>query len=335
MRICPDCSNPVEDNAAFCDNCGLPMPTSSEPAQDATNSEDAGIQAGWSPPSSPSPSAASTPVPGTCSACGHVNVPGETFCMNCGVQLAPVASVPPPPPTPLASEPPSKPPEFKPVRSTSMTCPNCGLVASMNEKFCNNCGAQLNKTTGSLHFPPSQASKPSPPQVVKSTCNNCGSVLIPGEKFCNNCGLQVSSEATVVTPFAGQTLEPATSSEVSHEKPVVASPVNQITGKLMVQATRAKITLPPGKKELLIGRSDPVRNIFPDIDLTIHGGDSSGVSRKHARLSLQNSQIYIEDLNSTNFTFVNRQKLQPGQKHLLGNGDEIRLGLLALEYFAD
>ncbi len=42
--------------------------------------------------------------------------------------------------------------------------------------------------------------------------------------------------------------------------------------------------------------------------------------------------IYIEDLNSTNFTFLNRIRLQPGQAYPLKDGDEIRLGVLTLEY---
>jgi pSer/pThr/pTyr-binding forkhead associated (FHA) protein len=105
-----------------------------------------------------------------------------------------------------------------------------------------------------------------------------------------------------------------------------------ISGKLIVQTTRAEILLPRGKTELIIGRSDPVRNIYPDVDLTGYGGDKSGVSRSHARLIVQGFQVYLEDLNSTNFTFLNRQKLNPGQRYLLKNGDEIRVGLLTFEY---
>jgi pSer/pThr/pTyr-binding forkhead associated (FHA) protein len=37
-------------------------------------------------------------------------------------------------------------------------------------------------------------------------------------------------------------------------------------------------------------------------------------------------------LNSTNYTFLNRQRLQPGQRYPLKQNDEIRLGLLVLEY---
>ena len=36
---------------------------------------------------------------GLCSACGFMNITGELFCEQCGVQLPPVSSQPPPLPT--------------------------------------------------------------------------------------------------------------------------------------------------------------------------------------------------------------------------------------------
>jgi pSer/pThr/pTyr-binding forkhead associated (FHA) protein len=87
--------------------------------------------------------------------------------------------------------------------------------------------------------------------------------------------------------------------------------------------------LPTGD-ELLIGREDPVSGIFPDVDLTPHGGDEGGVSRQHARLFVQGSDYSIEDLDSTNFTFVNKQKLAPKTRQPVSDGDEIRLGRVTL-----
>jgi pSer/pThr/pTyr-binding forkhead associated (FHA) protein len=75
-----------------------------------------------------------------------------------------------------------------------------------------------------------------------------------------------------------------------------------------------------------IGREDPVSQVFPDIDLTDYGGDEGGVSRMHARITQQGGQFYIEDLDSTNYTFVNQQRLQPRQPHPLQDEDEVRFG---------
>jgi pSer/pThr/pTyr-binding forkhead associated (FHA) protein len=105
-------------------------------------------------------------------------------------------------------------------------------------------------------------------------------------------------------------------------------------GKLLILDTGVELLLTARKSELLIGRSDPARNIYPDVDLASSGGETLGVSRTHARLVSQGSQVYLEDLNSTNFTFLNKQRLQPGQRYPLKQGDEIRLGLLVMKYLA-
>jgi pSer/pThr/pTyr-binding forkhead associated (FHA) protein len=99
-----------------------------------------------------------------------------------------------------------------------------------------------------------------------------------------------------------------------------------------VQGTNAALPFPPGKTEVTVGREDPVSGVFPDIDLTDHGGDEGGVSRQHARIFVQGVQVFIEDLNSTNYTYVNQQKLTPGQPHPLHDGDVVRFGRVKLSF---
>jgi len=103
-------------------------------------------------------------------------------------------------------------------------------------------------------------------------------------------------------------------------------------GKLLVVAAQAEIPLPVGKAEILIGRSDPVRDIYPDVDLALYGGEQAGVSRLHLRMVYRPEGVQIEDLNSTNFTYLNGQRLQPGQWYPLQPGDILRLGRLTLEF---
>jgi len=87
-----------------------------------------------------------------------------------------------------------------------------------------------------------------------------------------------------------------------------------------------------GKAEILVGREDPVSGVFPDVDLTPHGGEEGGVSRRHAKLTARGNQWLIEDLNSVNFTFVNKQKLKPGVPQPLNDGDQIRAGRVLLTF---
>jgi pSer/pThr/pTyr-binding forkhead associated (FHA) protein len=107
-----------------------------------------------------------------------------------------------------------------------------------------------------------------------------------------------------------------------------------VPGRLVVSGTNVTLPFPPGKSEFIIGREDPVSGVFPEIDLTDHGGDEGGVSRQHARIFLQGSQVLIEDLNSTNYTYVNQQRLTPGQPQPLNDGDEVRFGRVKLVYYA-
>ena len=86
----------------------------------------------------------------------------------------------------------------------------------------------------------------------------------------------------------------------------------------------------PNKAEAILGREDAASNHFPDLDFDPLGGLNDGVGRKHARIFMQQGALYVEDLNSTNGTLVNRQRLAPNQPQVIQDGDELRLGKLVL-----
>ena len=84
--------------------------------------------------------------------------------------------------------------------------------------------------------------------------------------------------------------------------------------------------------EAQIGRWDADGGIFPDVDLDTDDPEAK-VSRRHARITLSNGQYFVEDLGSTNGTFVNRGKrLPPGQRQALCDGDEIIVGKTFLRF---
>ena len=68
--------------------------------------------------------------------------------------------------------------------------------------------------------------------------------------------------------------------------------------------------------------------------LEAHDALNQGVSRYHAKLTVQGGQVYVEDLKTANYTNLRGQRLQPGQKYPLNNGDELILGRLRLVYYA-
>jgi pSer/pThr/pTyr-binding forkhead associated (FHA) protein len=88
-----------------------------------------------------------------------------------------------------------------------------------------------------------------------------------------------------------------------------------------------------GKSEALVGRTDPVSGVFPDLDLTPHGGEVGGVSRRHIKITFAGNQYFVEDLNSTNGTWLGRTQVQPGARVPLNNGDQLRLGRVVLNFF--
>ncbi|MCB0191165.1 MAG: FHA domain-containing protein [Anaerolineae bacterium] len=87
------------------------------------------------------------------------------------------------------------------------------------------------------------------------------------------------------------------------------------------------------KTELILGRVHD--GDIPDIDLEPHDGKKAGVSRRHGRITLQEGQWYIEDLNSTNGTFVNGIQLAPNEPTPINSGDYLRLGTMELQFGSD
>lgn len=185
----------------------------------------------------------------------------------------------------------------------------------------------LEQATKVVCTPPSQlVGSPSLPVFGNISnevfCSTCRQLVNLGD-YCSNCGSPLNQPASAAV--LSETYPLSTTSQQVGLVPV--------SGYLMVWGT--EISLPiPNKEEVLVGRADPLNGIFPDIDLTPYGGDEGGVSRRHARLFIKGKQMFIEDLGSTNYTFLNQQRLVPGQPYLLTEGDLIQMGLIRLIYIA-
>jgi len=83
--------------------------------------------------------------------------------------------------------------------------------------------------------------------------------------------------------------------------------------------------------DVILGRSDPATGEKPTIDLTPFGGETQGVSRRHAKITRrEDNALHLVDLKSANGTYLNGQKLIPEQPRIVRNGDEIRLGKLVI-----
>jgi len=77
-------------------------------------------------------------------------------------------------------------------------------------------------------------------------------------------------------------------------------------------------TIETDKDEISIGRN-------PNCDIHI---DNLGVSKQHAKIIKQDGVYVVEDLNSTNGTFINNKRVA---RAVINNNDEIHIGKHSLK----
>ena len=77
-------------------------------------------------------------------------------------------------------------------------------------------------------------------------------------------------------------------------------------------------------------------NIFPEVDLSKFDPQTK-ISRRHARIWREGGEFMVEDLGSSNGTYIlpvinDTMRLQPHQPQLLANGDKLKLGDTTLHF---
>lgn len=76
------------------------------------------------------------------------------------------------------------------------------------------------------------------------------------------------------------------------------------------------------EKEIVIGRA---------VESNIYIDDRS-VTRSHAKLTVNNGEVSIVDLKSSNKTIINGMTLEPLSPHLLKNNDQIKIGNVIVKF---
>lgn len=185
-------------------------------------------------------------------------------------------------------------------------------------------------------------------------CLTCGTNNLEGSQYCDECGNPLNAtkgaetEANPPAPADYNFLSsgnitsvgiPSFVEELKKEENISAERKNNqdsnggVRAKLIIERGDAVGTeFPVSATESNIGRWDADNGIFPDIDLDSLDAEAK-ISRRHARIIHENDRFLIEDLGSTNGTFVNRgRRLLPGTPHLLNDGDEIIVGKTFLRF---
>ena len=188
------------------------------------------------------------------------------------------------------------------------------------------------------------------------TCERCKNENLDGAQYCDDCGAPLRPNAasrsdrdlsepnSIKAEGDGQNgfHSPAAVPEPELAAGQAAAAVNLSSSGGSKNKAHAKLVIERGRsvgkqftlsaEESQIGRWDADGGVFPDVDLDSDDPEAK-VSRRHARITRVEGKYFVEDLGSTNGTFVNRGKrLSAGTRQPLNDGDEIIVGKTFLRF---
>ena len=177
-------------------------------------------------------------------------------------------------------------------------CPVCGELNPPSLLECRNCETDL---TGVKMTDPSEevhAEKAGVNCVEAGTDKSafvrvcdCGARNLPQARKCIACGEDISD--------------------------IMPVPSTKDAGAFRLEAVGDSFSVTITEPECIIGRTEKLKEYLED---------KMYVSRRHARLTVAGDQVFIENLSSTNRTFINNQPVIGSEPQALQEGDEIGLG---------
>lgn len=272
-----------------------------------------------------------------CPNCNHQNPDGATQCEAC----------------------------YTPLPATT-ACPNCGASVQTDAAFCGQCGFNLkvsNPVAGGQSAPtplpsvpeletpdpfvepfmsqPEPIQNPTSPPNPDPTPIPATVVSPPPEESAQN--LSVPDPDPVIPPPPPVVNEPDEQQAATVSPPPAAptplsvvtsnpSPASSTVAKTQLQVPSAQflhlqtntvMELPSNLSVIHVGK--PNDQIPPDLDVSGFP-NSDIVSRIHADIRVEGDAYYIEDVGSSNGTYVNHTPLTRGNRHRLRAGDRISLG---------
>lgn len=215
--------------------------------------------------------------------------------------------------------------------------------------YCDTCGLAIDANAQDLASsaaPPDASAAATDSGPAASSCPHCSAATPPNALFCENCGYDFTTgslprpvEASVPAaapsdPAAAASsldLNPSPAPDDAWVAEVWIDPDwyadQQSTDPLPSPGLPAVVALK--HTSVLVGRSSRSRNIDPGLELD----SDSGVSRRHAQLTTDGSRWFVEDLGSSNGTYVGgglgtlpTTPIPVGQKTEVTGDDRIYLG---------
>jgi len=187
------------------------------------------------------------------------------------------------------------------------TCPTCGNFVSSRAFVCRYCKTLLVRP-GAVVTPIDSSSPDSTIKVV----------IFPEDR--------VTNSATPVPPSPDDT---ATINAVTGE-PDLLEPLHTDEIALLIEGERvpliARVT-----DSVVVGRYSQHMQEQPHIDLVPYGAFEKGVSRFHALFRRVDGKLMVEDLASSNGTWLNGRRLEAKRSMAVQPGDYLRFGQLRMQ----
>ena len=160
-------------------------------------------------------------------------------------------------------------------------------------------------------------------------CPTCQHSEVEGALFCSECGAQLISMQNIATQNFQIEEE---DHDLGNVKPVRETAYNE-TDTISLQVLEGGQFLPlSNRKEFTIGRVSEGQTVMPDIDLTPYNAYENGVSRLHAVLKKEATEVTMMDLGSSNGTYLNGTRLTPERSYPLHHGNIIAFGKLKVQF---
>jgi ribosomal protein L40E len=170
-------------------------------------------------------------------------------------------------------------------------CPVCGERNPAILLECRNCEADLTGIKlGAADASPTAGTGEGAQTSLIKLCD-CGAQNPPQARVCSACGEDISD--------------------------VAPTPIAAGFAHFGLAALNGGYTFPIDKPVCFIGR---------ECEMGDYLKNSLYVSRRHAKITVAGEEVYIENLSSTNNTYVNNEPIPSDKPTLLSVGDEIGLG---------
>lgn len=210
-------------------------------------------------------------------------------------------------------------------------CPNCGATIQEDASFCGQCGLSLKPPTGQATIAVNPEANAFEEPVAPTAMNAPSpSASAPDLEPIPSAPPAVTPPPIPSSPIAAEAESETPAVPPSAPPPPPPAPAGNSSTQLQLEQaslfhiqTDSKIELPAQLSVIHIGK--PGGAIPPDIDVSGFP-DSSVVSRVHADIRVEGGIYYLEDMGSSNGTYVNHTPLLPGNRHRLRAGDRIALG---------